>query len=1458
MGVDDDDETFSGEITGAGSLTKVGSGILTLTGDLSYTDETVLEDGGDLRLSGDNGGMTGPITVTDEADLWAGEGNSLSADTRVTLDSADAGLVFNTGTAEDFGSLAGSGTVDIHAAEAGVGQDDTDTTFSGFFYGEECALSKLGSGTLTLSGTNQHTCGAILRGGVLSVFEDANLGRSDGVLTFDGGGLRATGAGTLSMGRGVSVSSSGGAVEVSAAGGTLRMSGAITGSGDLTKRGAGAWSLRGSNGDYSGDLIVAEGTLAAGISNSLGEDTAVSLAEGAVLSLEGAEDFGALVGAGAVHTQGYDLGVGQDGTDRLFEGPIDGGGALIKLGAGALTLRGANTYGGGTTVSSGALIGDTGSLQGDIAVAGTLRFEQASDGVFSDRLSGDGDVIKEGEARLSLTGSNSGFGGDLRVERGTLGAGIGNSLGAATLVSVAEGAVFELEGGEAFGALEGAGLIDTQGFDLGVGGDGRSTVVSGPILGAGHLSKQGSGTLTLSGANTLSGGVTVEAGALRLSGDNAAMTAPIEVTGGALIAGLDDSLCDAARVTLAAGTRFVLEGDEGFGSLAGAGETDTAGRKLDLGHDDSDSTYAGVIGGSGRLVKAGAGAMTLTGANTYTGGTTIQAGSLAVSSASLPGDVVNEATLRFDQASDGVMDGVISGSGQIQKHGAGALTLGGDNTYSGGTLVAEGALVVTHHTLPGDVTDDATLRFVQATSGTFPWVISGSGALEKQGAGRLILTASNTFSGGTTVSDGALQVHAASLSYVAGDGNDLGITASDPNLAVSKSSDLTDPAVAGAPWTWTLAVTNGGQATARFADGEAVLRDDLPPGLACGAPAVSASEGLTGTVSCAIEADSLRCVADGEVRLAPPSGRLEIAFTATAATPGVYANPHGGGACAVDPDGHVDELYEDDNACAHAVVVGEDCNDNGVADVTDLGAGTSLDLNTDGIPDECQTDYGDAPESYGTRLAEDGARHLVDGLLSLGAIVDVEQGGLPSADATGDDADQSPDDEDGVTVTTPLVPGAPVSLEIVASAEGALNAWLDEGRDGVFDPGDRIFTDQPLVAGANTLFFTLAGGAVEGETFARFRLSADAGQVSAPTGVAIGGEVEDYAVTVDADPDDDDDGVLDLIDACPDTPQGTTVSTKGCPCDEVSVDATCDGVDDDCDLALDEDYAPEATSCGIGACVAAGATSCVAGVVVDDCAAGAPAADDATCDGVDDDCDGVTDNDGALACDDGDPCTDDGDCGVAGNLCVSLPSGDYCGVDCSAEGATCPEGTTCADVEDGARQCLPEAGDCACTPHAVEACVDGALVSVDSCGQVEEVLDDCGERGCVDQACCLEGTHEADGACAPDAAEGEDQPEVVEPDAIEPDTAQPDTAQPDTAQPDADKDALPPPDEVDGDGLDVVPDEDAAGADEDSGGGGGSDCAVGPRPSAGAPWVLLLALVALVRRRRGSSEAGGS
>ncbi|MFZ5760345.1 MAG: FG-GAP repeat domain-containing protein [Thermodesulfobacteriota bacterium] len=225
-------------------------------------------------------------------------------------------------------------------------------------------------------------------------------------------------------------------------------------------------------------------------------------------------------------------------------------------------------------------------------------------------------------------------------------------------------------------------------------------------------------------------------------------------------------------------------------------------------------------------------------------------------------------------------------------------------------------------------------------------------------------------------------------------------------------------------------------------------------------------------------------------------------------------------------------------------------------------------------------DFGDAPAPYPTLLAEDGARHAIvdangDGLadLALGIDADPERDGLPDPAAMGDDGIGLFDDEDGVAIA-PVIPGAIVPITVTANGTGGLlNGWFDFNRDGDWDDEfiftdadgvvtsyrERIFVDQPLAAGVNELtmavpplqqialaqvctevvdasgtlvtecvpeldgngnpvIILVADGAAAGTSFARFRISSQAGLGS--SGPAADGEVEDYAVEVAGDLDD--------------------------------------------------------------------------------------------------------------------------------------------------------------------------------------------------------------------------------------------------------------------------------------------------------------------------------------------------
>jgi len=126
----------------------------------------------------------------------------------------------------------------------------------------------------------------------------------------------------------------------------------------------------------------------------------------------------------------------------------------------------------------------------------------------------------------------------------------------------------------------------------------------------------------------------------------------------------------------------------------------------------------------------------------------------------IQGNVVDNGTLVFLQPTNASFGGAISGLGSVVKQGGGTLTLAGVNSYAGGTTVAAGALVGDTASLQGNILDNAALVFNQAAPGTYAGSLSGNGTLTKQGSARLNLTGdSSGFTGGTTVVAGLLSVN---------------------------------------------------------------------------------------------------------------------------------------------------------------------------------------------------------------------------------------------------------------------------------------------------------------------------------------------------------------------------------------------------------------------------------------------------------------------------------------------------------------------------------------------------------------------------------------------------------------------------------------------------------------------------------------------------------------------------
>lgn len=150
-----------------------------------------------------------------------------------------------------------------------------------------------------------------------------------------------------------------------------------------------------------------------------------------------------------------------------------------------------------------------------------------------------------------------------------------------------------------------------------------------------------------------------------------------------------------------------------------------------------------------------------------------------------------------------------------------------------------------------------------------------------------------------------------------------------------------------------------------------------------------------------------------------------------------------------------------------------------------------------------EMDFGDAPAPFPTLFADNGARHLIVPGFFLGTTVDFEPDGQTSDGA----------DEDGVSFHSALLLGQSARIDVTASSNGVLNAWVDWNGNGNWsDAGERIFSDRALTAGMNVLNATVPAGAQLGARAARFRFSSAAG--TSFTGAALDGEVEDYVVNL--------------------------------------------------------------------------------------------------------------------------------------------------------------------------------------------------------------------------------------------------------------------------------------------------------------------------------------------------------
>lgn len=632
----------------------------------------------------------------------------------------------------------------------------------------------VGGGILTFSNSSNSYTGAttINSGATLALIDsdlnsdsnttsgtlaDSSVVTANGKLDISG---TASGSSIISLAGSGSVVMGAESLTLSAAAGTF--SGTISGTGSLIMT-AGTETLTGAN-TYTGSTTVSSGTLTLSGSGSVATSSSVIVYGTLDVSNANSALMKSLSGSGTVVLGANTLELTAAG--GTFTGVISGTGGLT-VDSGTEYLTGANTITGPVTVNGGTLEVGSPSIAYNIANKGIFAFYSSTAITMNGVISGSGEVQNLSTGVTTITTAQT-YTGPTTISFGTVK--LSGSGSIASSSSVVANGIFDISSttGTSIISLAGAGTVTLGSQDLTI--TNSSGNFSGLISGTGDLILAG-GAQTFSGASTFTGTTTVNAGTLILR------------AGGSL----RSAVINNAAIDISTGA--TTTGSASIGSLSGAGSVTLGANTLVL--TAAADTYAGTMSGTGGLWLS-SGTETLSGANTYTGTTTVASGTLVLSStgslapasslaingtldvsaasgssisfASLAGSgtvALGAHTLNLTNAS-GAFSGVLQGTGGLVVSG-GTEILAGTNTYTGGTSIASGATLqigsgTTGGSIVGNVADAGTLSFYRSNSLVFSGVISGTGSINQFGAGTTILTAANTYTGGTTITFGTLQI----------------------------------------------------------------------------------------------------------------------------------------------------------------------------------------------------------------------------------------------------------------------------------------------------------------------------------------------------------------------------------------------------------------------------------------------------------------------------------------------------------------------------------------------------------------------------------------------------------------------------------------------------------------------------------------------------------------------------